>query len=1126
MKPSPSSPSSASSGSNCGRRISSVVLSIASPEKIRSWSGGEVRSGDTLIFDKNKGYKPVEDGLYCEKIFGRIDRHRIFGQIEDWEAADWQCSCGTYKGIEHRGIKCKQCEFEVTLPQVRRELMGHIELAVPVCHVWFLKNQPSVIGQFLGVSTPKLETVADYNGYIVLDPEFTDLETNQFLTEKEYLTACETYGPDAFDARTGGEGIREALKMVNLKEKQGEIRLALTETKNLNERKKLVQRLQILEAFEVNKIRPEWMVLTVLPVLPPGLRVLIPMGNKKNNKVAFSTNDFNDLYRRIINRNERLKEIIKQNLAGKQIIQSEKRLLQRSVNALFANGRHGIRATNLRRELLKPLVSQFEGKKGLFRQNLLGKRVDFSARTVITVGPNLKLHQCGLPKHIALVLFEPFIICQLLKQGIVNTQKEARDWIKNRPAEVWEILESILRGRLVLLNRQPTLHRLSIQAFEPILVEGETIRLHPLVCQGYNADFDGDQVAVHLPISDQTQTEARKLMMSQNNILSPASGKPIIMPTQDIVLGCYYLTAEPRKPKPNDPNTLPVFGSKEEALMVSDYWAIKGRNRASITHDRIRLANPDFGRTTAFGDADSKFINTTIGRVLFNDIWPSELGFINGPVRKSELSELIDICLKICGQSKTVATLERLKEVGLQEATRAGISIGIDDMLIPAEKEAAIDVARAELTKVKLSYDEDRISEENRKLEGNKIWQGCTDQISKAMIESLEVNPGKDHHNPLWLMLESGARGNKDQVRQLGGLRGLMSKPNGETIEIPILSNFREGLKPFEFFISSHGARKGMSDTALMTAKAGYLTRKLVYAVQDVIINQEDCGTTNGVLVQVSEQGGKGSVSQLVGSVAAADIMDPCDSGKILVAISQEISESTAEALALGAGKQIKIRSILTCESKRGVCIRCYGRNLSTGKLVELGEAVGIIAAQSIGEPGTQMTMRTFHTGGIASAKGDITAGLPKVEAILEARSPIPPENIVESVQAIYREHKAEVHRKHIEIIVRQMLGKVQITKSGSSRFMRGDEVSQVDFLQENQQILNKGGQPAEAKQIVYGITKLAKQTEGFLGAASFQEAAQTLFKAAILSKRDDMLGIKEKVMTGGIIPVGTGFKA
>ena len=1057
--------------------------------------------------------------MYCEKIFGRIDRHRIFGQIENWEASDWQCSCGTFKGIEHRDIKCKQCGFLVTLPQVRRELMGHIELAVPVCHVWFLKNQPSTIGQFLDMTVRNLEAVVDYQGYIVLDPGSADLDINQFLTEKEYLAACEIYGPDAFDAQTGGEGIRNALKMVNLKEKQRGIRLALTKTKSHGNRKKMIRRLQILEAFEANNIRPEWMVLTVLPVLPPGLRVLIPMGNKKTNKITFSTNDFNDLYRRIINRNERLKKIIKQNLAGKQIIQSEKRILQRAVNALFANGRHGIKVTNLRRELLKPLVSQFEGKKGLFRQNLLGKRVDFSARTVITVGPNLKLHQCGLPKQIALVLFEPFIICKLLKRGIVDTQNAASDWIEGRPPEIWDILESIMHGRLILLNRQPTLHRISIQAFEPVLVEGEAIRLHPLVCPAYNADFDGDQMSVHVPISNQTQKEVRELLMSQTNILSPASGKPIISPTQDIVLGCYYITADPRKPKPTNLNTLPLFGSKEEAIFAFDDQALK-------THDWIRFANPDVGRTTVFGDAVKKIIITTIGRVRFNDIWPSELGFFNKPARKKELNELIEVCLKSCGQSKTVATLDRLKEVGFQEATRAGISIGIDDMLIPTGKEDAIAAARIEVNKHKKSWRDGCSNEKESRQKIINTWQACADQISKIMIERLETNSGKDQPNPLWLMLDSEARGSIDQVRQIAGLRGLMAKPNGETIEIPILANFREGLSPFDFFISSHGARKGMSDTALMTSDAGSLTRKLVYAVQDVIIKEEECGSASGIMFQIPDPSGKEMLSQLVGSVAATDIMDPFDSGKVLVAINQEISESAAKKLVMAVGSQISIRSILTCESKHGVCARCYGRNLATGKLVGLGEAVGIIAAQSIGEPGTQMTMRTFHTGGTASVQGDIIAGLPRVEAILEARNPVLPENLVESVHAIYRGQKAEVHKKHIEIIVRQMLAKVRITKSGSSRFMPSDEVDRVDFLRENRTIKNKGGQLAESEQIVNGITKLAEQTEGFLGAASFQEAAKTLFNAAVLSKRDDLLGMKEKVMTGGIIPVGTGFKS
>jgi DNA-directed RNA polymerase subunit beta' len=921
-------------------QVEYVAISVASPEAIRSWSKGEVKNPETINY---RTFKPEKGGLFCERIFGPVK--------------DWECSCGKYKRIKHRGVVCDRCGVEVTLARVRRERMGHIELAVPVCHIWFFKCMPSRIGLVLDMTARNLERVIYYEDYMVVDAGSTPLKQNQLLSEHEYREARETYGPDAFLAKMGAEAVRDALAKVDLGKQIDHLQQAMTETKSKQIRKKIAKRIKLLQGLQSSKSRPEWMILTVLPVIPPDLRPLVPLEGGR-----FATSDLNDLYRRVINRNNRLKNLL-QLKTPEVIIRNEKRMLQEAVDALFDNGRHGRAVTGAGNRALKSLSDMLKGKSGRFRQNLLGKRVDYSGRSVIVIGPELKLHQCGLPKKMALVLFEPFIIRRLKELGYVHTVRSAKKMIERQTTEVWDILEEVTRGHPVLLNRAPTLHRLSVQAFEPQLIEGEAIRIHPLVCTAYNADFDGDQMAVHVPLSVEAQLEARLLMMAPNNIFSPSSGRPIITPTQDITLGCFYLTAEPRTPAPSNPNQLKLFGSKTEVIFAFNDGAVN-------THERVRLANPDSGRKSEFGNADKKVIETTVGRVLFSEIWPPEMGFPNKPVKKSELGDLIWKCYKICGHEKTVIMLDKLKELGFREATKAGVSIGIDDMIIPKEKDQEIDAAQKQIREVEKQYRKGVITPGERYNKIIDIWTHCTDQIANVMLRTLESNQGKKEYNPVSLMVDSGARGNRQQVRQLAGVRGLMAKPSGDIIEKPILSNFREGLTVLEYFISTHGARKGLADTALKTADSGYMTRKLVDVAQDVIIREEDCGTSNGIWVQAIYEGEDEVVKlseRLIGRHSCDDVPNPQNPKELLVRANEEIDEIRAKLIESSRVERVKIRSVLTCESKHGVCMNCYGRNLATGARVKLGEAVGIIAAQSIGEPGTQLTMRTFHIGGTAS---------------------------------------------------------------------------------------------------------------------------------------------------------------
>jgi DNA-directed RNA polymerase subunit beta' len=915
-----------------------VAIMVAAPENVRSWSKGEIKNPETINY---RTFKPEKGGLFCERIFG--------------PTRDWECSCGKYKRIKHKGVVCDRCGVEVTLSRVRRERMGHIDLAVPVSHIWFYKCMPSRIGLMLDMTSRQLERVIYYEDYIVTDPGNTPLQRCQLLNEGELREAEDKYD-DAFTAGMGAEAIHKLLEQLDLKKLNQEIVEQMDATRSKQLRKKLAKRLKLVLGFMQSKTRPEWMILSVLPVIPPDLRPLVPLEGGR-----FATSDLNDLYRRVINRNNRLKTLL-QLKTPEVIIRNEKRMLQEAVDALFDNGRHGRAVTGAANRPLKSLSDMLKGKGGRFRQNLLGKRVDYSGRSVIVIGPELKLHQCGLPKKMALVLFEPFIIRRLKELGHVHTVRSAKKLIERQTSEVWDILDEVTKGHPVLLNRAPTLHRLSIQAFEPILIEGEAIRIHPLVCTAYNADFDGDQMAVHVPLSVEAQLEARTLMLAPNNIFSPSSGKPITTPSQDIPLGCYYLTQNPRAEDAKKDIRLPLFADSNEVELAIEEKAVR-------THTRIRFKNPDFGIKTVYGDAESKILETTAGRVVFNQIWPNEVGFYNKVCGKKQLSDVILRCFKAVGQQRTVETLDRLKELGFSSATKAGISIGITDMMIPDEKSGLIEKAYKEINEVQKQYQRGIITDGERKNKVQDIWTHSGEELATALFRTLEYNNGLREMNTVFMMVDSGARGNRTQIKQLAGMRGLMAKPSGEIIERPIISNFREGLSVLEYFISTHGARKGLADTALKTADSGYLTRKLVDAAQDVIITLDDCETVNGIPVSPIYEGDEEVVSlatRISGRASCETVKDPVTS-KVLVKSGEIIEEETAAALEKIGLETLRIRSALTCESKRGICVKCYGLSLSTGVPVKIGEAVGIVAAQSIGEPGTQLTMRTFHVGGTAS---------------------------------------------------------------------------------------------------------------------------------------------------------------
>ena len=1338
--------------------FNAIRISLASPDKIRSWSHGEVKKPETINY---RTFKPERDGLFCAKIFG--------------PTKDYECNCGKYKRMRHRGVVCEKCGVEVIQSKVRRERMGHIDLATPVAHIWFLKSLPSRIGTLLDMTLKELEKILYFEAYVVIDPGTTPLQERELLSEGRYRKLVEEYGPDAFRAGMGAEAIRELLKKLDVDKLFVDLRVEMKEATSEARRKKISKRLKVISAFKNSGNRPEWLILEVIPVIPPDLRPLVPLDGGR-----FATSDLNDLYRRVINRNNRLKRLMELN-APDIIIRNEKRMLQEAVDALFDNGRRGRAITGPNKRPLKSLSDMLKGKSGRFRQNLLGKRVDYSGRSVIVVGPELRLHQCGLPKKMALELFKPFIYNKLEERGFVTTIKSAKKMVEKERPEVWDILDEVIREHPVLLNRAPTLHRLGIQAFEPILIEGKAIQLHPLVCAAYNADFDGDQMAVHVPLSVEAQVEARALMMSTNNILSPAHGKPIIVPTQDIVLGLYFMTREKLGAKGEGK----AFASFDEVRMAYDQREVE-------LQARIRVRAP------AAAGGNGELVESTVGRVLLYEIVPHEIPFaeVNKVMKKKELGWLIDLAYRRAGNKATVIFADRLKDLGYEQATLAGISIGIKDMVIPAGKQKLLEKANGDVREIEDQYNKGLITDGERYNKVVDIWAEVTDSIADEMLRELGTQEVPDQEgkvrripsfNPIFMMADSGARGSAQQIRQLAGMRGLMAKPSGEIIETPITANFREGLTVLQYFISTHGARKGLADTALKTANSGYLTRRLVDVAQDSIITEDDCGTLDGIEMSPLVEGGEvieGIGDRVLGRVALEDIRDPF-SNRVIVQANEEINEDKVAEIEDAGLERVKIRSVLTCQSRQGVCIKCYGRDLARGHMVNLGEAIGVIAAQSIGEPGTQLTMRTFHIGGTASRRAeqttlearnegfikfinlqavegkdgdlivmskrngeiavvdypepnrerererypvvygaklkkrdgqkvkssemiaewdpytipiltesagvvkfgdilegvtmeekldertglstkvivdtkdiekrprvsikdesgqtakigagearyllpvgahlnvvegqtvaagdviakiprettktkDITGGLPRVAELFEARKPkefaviseidgivsfgkdtkgkrkvvVTPEvgeareylipkgkhisvhegdyvkagealmdgssnphdiltilgekalakYLVDEVQEIYRLQGVRINDKHIEVIVRQMLRRVRIKEVGDTDFLIGDQVEKWRFEEENERVLAEGGQPAVAEPLLLGITKASLSTESFISAASFQETTKVLTEAAINGKVDRLVGLKENVIMGRLIPAGTGL--
>jgi len=1332
--------------------FNALRVSLASPDKIRSWSHGEVRKPETINY---RTFKPERDGLFCAKIFG--------------PTKDYECNCGKYKRMRHRGVVCEKCGVEVIQSKVRRERMGHIDLATPVAHIWFLKSLPSRIGTLLDMTLKELEKVLYFESYVVTDAGKTPLGYKELLNENRYRKAREEYG-DGFQAEMGAEAIRTLLKHLDIDELSQELRVEMREATSEAKRKKMAKRLKVVNAFRSSGNRPEWMIMETIPVIPPDLRPLVPLDGGR-----FATSDLNDLYRRVINRNNRLKRLMELN-APDIIVRNEKRMLQEAVDALFDNGRRGRAITGPNKRPLKSLSDMLKGKSGRFRQNLLGKRVDYSGRSVIVVGPELRLHQCGLPKKMALELFKPFIYNKLEERGFVTTIKSAKKMVEKERPEVWDILDEVIREHPVLLNRAPTLHRLGIQAFEPTLIEGKAIQLHPLVCAAYNADFDGDQMAVHVPLSVEAQVEARALMMSTNNILSPANGKPIIVPTQDIVLGLYYMTRE----RPAALGTGKRFANPQEVRIAYDQGEVDLQAPISVRMDGAR-------------------VDTTVGRVLMYEIVPPEIAFaeVNRVMKKKELGSLIDLAYRFAGNKATVIFADKLKDLGYEYATRAGISIAIKDMVIPANKSKLLESANGDVREIEEQYNQGLITDGERYNKVVDIWAEVTDRIADEMMRELQTETVVDEKghkqqgssfNPIFMMADSGARGSAQQIRQLAGMRGLMAKPSGEIIETPITANFREGLTVLQYFISTHGARKGLADTALKTANSGYLTRRLVDVAQDSIITEQDCGTMDGIEMSPLVEGGEvieGLGDRVLGRVALEDIRDPFNN-EVIVRANEEINEELVKRIEESGLERVKIRSVLTCQSRQGVCIRCYGRDLARGHMVNLGEAIGVIAAQSIGEPGTQLTMRTFHIGGTASRRAeqttlesrndgylkfinlqtvenkegdlvvmnrngevaivekvdegrrerererytmvygaklkkkndarvkageliaewdpytipmltevggtvkfgdivegvtmeekvdertglstkviidckdldkrprvsikdrdgktlrlpssdnyaryplpvgahinvsegqevgpgdiiakiprettktkDITGGLPRVAELFEARKPkefaviseidgtvsfgkdtkgkrkvvVTPEvgepreylipkgkhisvhesdsvragealmdgssnphdiltilgekalakYLVDEVQEIYRLQGVRINDKHIEVIVRQMLRRVRIKEVGDSEFLIGDQVEKWRFEEENAKVLGASGEPAIAEPLLLGITKASLSTDSFISAASFQETTKVLTEAAINGKVDHLVGLKENVIMGRLIPAGTG---
>ncbi|NLJ80845.1 MAG: DNA-directed RNA polymerase subunit beta' [Firmicutes bacterium] len=1126
-----------------------IRIGLASPEQIRAWSSGEVKKPETINY---RTLKPEREGLFCEKIFG--------------PTRDWECHCGKYKRVRYKGIVCDRCGVEVTRAKVRRERMGHIELAASVSHIWFFKGIPSRMGLILDISPRTLEKVLYFASYIVIDPGETSLAKQQLLSEGEYREYRDRYG-NSFSAGIGAEAVKQLLGELDLDQMSKELRQEIMDTSG-QRRIRAVRRLEVVEAFRSSKNDPTWMILDVIPVIPPELRPMVQLDGGR-----FATSDLNDLYRRVINRNNRLKRLLELG-APDIIVRNEKRMLQEAVDALIDNGRRGRPVTGPGNRPLKSLSDMLKGKQGRFRQNLLGKRVDYSGRSVIVVGPNLRMHQCGLPKEMALELFKPFVMKELVEKGLAHNIKSAKKMVERVRPEVWDVVEEVIQEHPVLLNRAPTLHRLGIQAFEPVLVEGKAIQIHPLVCTAYNADFDGDQMAVHVPLSAEAQAEARLLMLSTNNILVPSSGRPIVTPTQDMVIGLYYLTAH----QEGDKGEGRYFGSEDEVSHAFNAGSIG--LHALIT---LRLE-------------DGRRIKTTAGRLFFNSILPAEMEFINKELDKKKMGGLVDRLYKLKGAKETALILDKIMQLGFKYSTKSGTSVSIADIVVPTGKHEKIRLAEEEVEQIETQFRRGLLTPEERYQRVCTVWTRTKDEVTLEMLENF------DKFNPVYMMAVSGARGNESQISQLAGMRGLVADPTGKTFEIPIKANFREGLTVLEYFISSHGTRKGLADTAIKTADSGYLTRRLVDVSQDVIVREHDCGTREGIVVKALKEfsGDRESIieplwERLAGRVAIDTVTDPA-TGEILVNANEMIDDQCAQRIENAGIEGVKIRSVLACNTRYGVCVKCYGRNLADGDLVDVGEAVGIVAAQSIGEPGTQLTMRTFHTGGVAG--DDITAGLPRVEELFEARKPkgqaiiseiagiltigesrgvrravvkneeeeksytIPygarlrvrdgseiaagdritegsvnphdilavqgtlavQEYLVQEVQEVYRSQGVNINDKHIEVIVRQMLRKCKIENSGDTSMLPGSLVDVSDFHEENKRVVEEGGVPAEAKPILLGITKASLATESFLSAASFQETTRVLTEASIKGRLDKLLGLKENVIIGKLIPAGTGM--
>ena len=1155
-----------------------IKIGLASPEKIREWSHGEVKKPETINY---RTLKPEKDGLFCERIFG--------------PSKDWECHCGKYKKIRYKGVVCDRCGVEVTKSSVRRERMGHIELAAPVSHIWYFKGIPSRMGLMLDLSPRVLEKVLYFANYIVLDAGDTNLMYKQVLTEKEYQEAREAYG-DTFRVGMGAEAIKELLEAIDMDKESAELQAALAESSG-QKRARIVKRLEVVEAFRESGNKPEWMIMTVIPVIPPDIRPMVQLDGGR-----FATSDLNDLYRRIINRNNRLKRLLELG-APDIIVRNEKRMLQESVDALIDNGRRGRPVTGPGNRPLKSLSDMLKGKSGRFRQNLLGKRVDYSGRSVIVVGPELKIYQCGLPQEMAIELFKPFVMKELVANGTSHNIKNAKKMVERLEPQVWDVLEQVIKEHPVMLNRAPTLHRLGIQAFEPILVQGKAIKLHPLVCTAFNADFDGDQMAVHLPLSVEAQAECRFLLLSPNNLLKPSDGGPVAVPSQDMVLGIYYLTQE----RPGAKGEGKFFKSVNEAILAYENQVITLQTKI---HVRVTKTMPD-------GTEKTGTVSSTLGRFIFNEILPQDLGFVDRSnhdndlalevdfhVGKKGLKQLLQKVINTHGATKTAEVLDDIKSMGYKYSTRAAMTVSISDMTVPPQKPQLIAEAQDTVDKITRNYKRGLITEEERYKEVVETWKNTDDILTKALLDGL------DKYNNIYMMADSGARGSDKQIKQLAGMRGLMADTTGHTIELPIKSNFREGLDVLEYFMSAHGARKGLSDTALRTADSGYLTRRLVDVSQHLIIRETDCcegKEAPGMYVQALRDGKEEIESlqeRITGRFSCETICDK--NGEVIVKANHMITpKRAAKIMSEGVdaeGKpfeKIKIRTVLTCKSHIGVCAKCYGANLATGEPVQVGESVGIIAAQSIGEPGTQLTMRTFHTGGVAG--GDITQGLPRVEELFEARKPkglaiiteiagkveirdtkkkreiivtnqetgesktylipygsrikvldgvelgagdeltegsVNPHDIlrikgvravqdymIQEVQRVYRLQGVEINDKHIEVIVRQMLQKIRVEEAGDTDFLPGTQVDILDFEDTNEKMIEEGKEPAEGKQVMLGITKASLATNSFLSAASFQETTKVLTEAAIKGKIDPLIGMKENVIIGKLIPAGTGMK-